>query len=1085
MRKLAITLLLCAIAWIGTAQISNPLIKYPSLSPDGSQMAFSYQGDIWTANADGSSPRRLTIHEGYETLPFWTADGQGIVFRSDRNGNNDVYFVNINGGIPKQLTFHSNNDNPSDVTSDGNVIFTGSRNYRQIEWDPEIHTVGISGGTPYRYLNALGFYATQSPNGRFVAFVKGSCRDEREAYDGPANTDIWLYDKQNDSYTQLTTNTKNDIYPKWGDDQTIYFQSARSGRYNVHRIKIDAVGKKTGNPEAITSYTDMGITSFSVGDNGQSILLMKGDQLSRVNTTSKQASAVNLSIGSDYRFDPIERKTYSKNVTQIIPSPSGKYSAIVIRGEIFITENEKDRSKTVNLTNSPYRDREPQWVNDSTIIFVSDRGGNYDIYAVRSADTSQGDLFKTLKLDVMKVTNTPDEEKDLVISPDMKTLVFRRGGGKLLTADISDKGFLSNEKVLLDGWAQPYGLAWSPDSKWLAYSMEDLNFNEEVFIHKADGSMNPVNISMHPRLDSDPAWSPDGSKLVFSSARSNGDYDIWFLWLTKADWEKTADEWKYDDEDKEDKPKAEPKSDKKKKKGDSKDEKSDETNPIQIDFEDIHERLEQVTSFYGNEVDPLVSKDGKTIYYRTSTDGWGKPAKVDVDLYKISWDKKDHTAITSGNEKPAGLVMDSKSEYIYALLNGGSPARFKLTGDKKEAISISAKLTIDFKEELNQIFEEAWQALREGFYDPDFHGQDFEQLKATYKPLAMKASTREDFNNVFNQMLGQLNASHMGLYRGDLRKEVQKSKTGLIGVELKPVANGVQVLRKLPQMPADREISKIEVGEVITAVNGTAITTETNFYDLMNETVGERVLLSVTNAQGQNREVEIRPVASNSAALYKAWFSEKQKLVDEYSNGQLGYIHIQAMGWSSFERFERELSAAGYGKKGLVIDVRFNGGGWTTDHLMAILNVKQHAYTVPRGATDNLENQSDFSDFYPYSERLPFPAWTKPSIALCNESSYSNAEIFSHAYKHLGIGTLVGKPTFGAVISTSGRGLIDGSWIRLPFRGWYVKATGENMEWGPAVPDIVLDNAPDERAKNTDTQLKKAVEQLLLEMDKK
>lgn len=1083
MHKIATTLIAWAFALCSFAQITNPLINFPALSPDGQRMAFSYQGDIWIASANGSDPRRITIHEGYETKPLWTADGQELVFQSDRNGNKDIFFVDTNGGIPKQLTFHSSNDTPSDVTANGNVLFSGNRNYHRIEWDNEIQTVSLNGGTPYRTLGALGFYAVQSPNGRFVAFVKGSCRDERETYDGPANTDIWLYDFQKDAYTQLTTDTKNDIYPKWGNDQTLYFQSARSGRYNVHRMTLDPEGNATGTIEPITSFTDMGISSFSVGNSGQSILLNKADQVMLVNANTKESTTVDLKIGSDYRFDPVERKTYSKNVSQIIPSPNGKYSALVIRGEIFITENDKDRSKTVNLSNSPYRDQEPQWVNDSTLIFVSDRGGNYDIYAVRSADQSESDLFKTLKLDVSKVTNTSQEESDLVISPDFKTLAFRRGGGQLLTASISDKGFLSNENTLLDGWAETYGLSWSPDSKWVAYSKEDLTFNEEVFIHKADGSMAPVNISMHPRLDSDPYWSPDGSKLVFSSARSNGDYDIWFLWLKKSDWEKTADEWKYDDEE-EDKPKVEPATNKKKKKG-SKDEKKDEgPEPIQIDFEDIHERLVQVTSFYGNEVDPLVSKDGKTIYYRTSSNGWGKPAKVDKDLFKISWDKKDHTALTTGNAQPSGMTMDAKSEYIYAVMKGGKPARFKLSGDKKESLPISAKLSIDFKEELNQIFEEAWQALNEGFYDPDFHGQDFDQLKATYKPIAMKASTREDFNTVFNQMLGQLNASHMGLYNGDLRKEVQKSKTGLIGVELKPVSGGVQVIGKLPQMPADRETSTISIGEIITAVNGTTISATVNYYELMNETIGERVLVTVKNASGQTREVEIRPVSSNAAARYKAWVKEKQKLVDEYSNGQLGYIHIQAMGWASFERFERELSAAGYNKKGIVIDVRFNGGGWTTDHLMAILNVKQHAYTIPRGATESLKNNAQFKSAYPYSERLPFPAWTKPSIAMCNESSYSNAEIFSHAYKHLGIGTLVGKPTFGAVISTGGRGLIDGSWVRLPFRAWYVKATGENMEWGPAVPDIILDNIPDERSKGTDSQLKRAVEQLLSEMDK-
>jgi C-terminal processing protease CtpA/Prc len=205
----------------------------------------------------------------------------------------------------------------------------------------------------------------------------------------------------------------------------------------------------------------------------------------------------------------------------------------------------------------------------------------------------------------------------------------------------------------------------------------------------------------------------------------------------------------------------------------------------------------------------------------------------------------------------------------------------------------------------------------------------------------------------------------------------------------------------------------------------------------------------------------------------------------QYSGGRLGYIHIQGMNWPSFERFERELAASGHGKDGIVIDVRFNGGGWTTDMLMAVLNVQQHSYTVPRGAAENLEKEhKNFKSHYPYGERLPLSSWTKPSVAMCNQNSYSNAEIFSHAYKTLGIGKLVGMPTFGAVISTGGQGLIDGSMVRMPFRAWYVKATEENMEHGPAVPDVLVENAPDSKANGEDPQLKKAVELLLDDLRK-
>jgi tricorn protease len=190
------------------------------------------------------------------------------------------------------------------------------------------------------------------------------------------------------------------------------------------------------------------------------------------------------------------------------------------------------------------------------------------------------------------------------------------------------------------------------------------------------------------------------------------------------------------------------------------------------------------------------------------------------------------------------------------------------------------------------------------------------------------------------------------------------------------------------------------------------------------------------------------------------------------------------MNWPSFERFERELVAAGEGKEGLVVDVRYNGGGWTTDYLLTVLTVRQHAYTIPRGAAGDLEKEHErFRSHYPFGERLPLAAWTKPVVALANASSFSNAEIFSHAFKHLGLGLLVGEPTFGAVISTGGVRLIDGSFVRLPFRGWFVKATGLNMENGPAVPDIVIETRPDSRAEGEDAQLRAAVRALLREID--
>lgn len=256
-----------------------------------------------------------------------------------------------------------------------------------------------------------------------------------------------------------------------------------------------------------------------------------------------------------------------------------------------------------------------------------------------------------------------------------------------------------------------------------------------------------------------------------------------------------------------------------------------------------------------------------------------------------------------------------------------------------------------------------------------------------------------------------------------------------------------------------------------------------NFYALLADLVDEKTILSVRR-DGCEREVVIRPTGSLNDELYEEWVRERARLTEAYSDGRLGYIHVEGMNWPSFERFERELVAAGEGKDGIVIDVRYNGGGWTTDYLMAVLTVRQHAYTIPRGAASNLEREHErFRDHYPFGERLPLAAWTKPAVALCNASSFSNAEIFSHAFKTLGLGPLVGEPTYGAVISTGGAGLIDGSFVRLPFRGWYVKATDANMENGPAVPDVIIDTRPDSRADGEDEQLRAAVETLLRAID--
>jgi len=1036
---------------------AQDLVLKPSISPSGDQVAFVYQGDIWLYDVADGNTNRLTIHEAYDDQPVWNDDGSRIAFHSDRYGNDDIFVINATGGTPKRLTYHSATDRVASFNNQ-EVLFVTRRIYAEVEREWEIYKASLNGGTPVRMMDALGMEPAVSPDGQQVAFVRGTCRTSREAYRGPANRDIWVYNMASGEYSQITRFDGNDFNPVWADNENLLYITSKSGKYNIHKTDLQ------GNDTQLTNETTFGVNTFSAND--EKIVYQYGDEVALFDMADNQKEVLNIRIASDYRFDPVVTKTESNDIDDFAVSPNGKLTAYTLRGEVFVTRNDKEDSRSVRITNSSAREKDVEWLNDEILLFVSDRFGQYDLFMARSADNDVKDLFKTLKHSVVPLTQTEEEESNPLVSPNGKKIALQIGRGKLITADIDETGNLTNKNTLRDSWDSPGSVRWSPDSKWLAYSYSNLNFNEEVFIHDAENQQGPVNVSMHPKYDGNPFWSPDGSKLGFTSQRSNGDSDVWFVWLSKKDWEKSQEEWKReeltgeDDEEKED----------------DESENGDTSDEIVIDLDDIYKRAERVTAFSGNESDFVFDKKGEFIYYTTGN-SWRSSHQDDRRVFKIKWDGTDKDEVLSKTAYSLRLADDAK--YIYGLMSGGKLFRLETKNDKDESLSVKSELNINYPLEQEQIFDEAWRALNAGFYDPDFHGNDFNALRKKYKPLAMKASTKEDFNYIFNLMLGQLNASHMGLYRGDNPKETQTQRTGQIGIEGENVDGGFKVTKVLAKSPADKTESQLQVGDIIKSVDQNTIGKQTNFYRLMADKAEEPVLLLV-NRDGSDKEIVIWPTRSLRSELYDSWVDERRRLTEEFSDGKLGYLHIQGMNWSSFERFQRELMAAGYGKEGIVIDVRYNGGGWTTDYLMAVLNVQQHAYTIPRGAAKNLdEEHTKFKNYYPFSERLPLASWTKPSIALCNQNSYSNAEIFSHAYKTLDIGTLVGKPTFGAVISTGGLGLIDGSYVRMPFRAWYVKATEENMEHGPAVPDIIVENPPAYKAKGVDPQLKKAVDELL------
>ena len=1046
----------------------RPFLRHPAVSPDGQQVAFSFQGDVWTVPSAGGRAVRLTVHEAYEGHPRWSPDGRQIAFSSDRHGNDDVYVMSADGSTPTRLTYHSTGDDVSQITADGDVLFTTSRTYAQVEREPEVYHVPASGGMPDRRLDALGFSPQQSPDGRFLVMERGSNRTTRSDYQGPANRDLWIYDIENDTYRRITTYDGNDYGARWAGDRTLYFISDRDGTRNLYRLALSADGSPDGPPEALTNYTSDGVRTMSTSADGRLVAFERETDVYTLDVgDGREPQRLDVRVPKDSRTVPVDRMTMTRSAREMAVSPDESQAAYVVRGEIFVTEIDTEEPQSNRLTKHAYRDRDVVWLNETTVLFTSDREGQYDIYRLTSTDPEAETLFESLQTDTERLTTTEADERNLVLSPDRSTVAFQRGRGALVTAEITDGG-LDDEETLLDGWASARGVTFSPDGQWLAYSQSDLNFNEEVFILPADGSTEPVNVSQHPRSDEDPVWSPDGSKLGFVSERSGNDADVWFAWLREADYEKTQRDWE-----------------------ELKEEASDENGgdedgepaPVEIDLDDIHERLRRVTTMPGNESSPAIGSDGDTFYFVAGLPGRTTTYDAEPDLYSVKWDGSEQERISQGGIYPYNVHLGPKGSTLYLMRRGGSLAQYATSGGSVETLPFSAMLTVDLSEERMQIFEEAWRSIEHGFYDPDHHGVDWTALRDKYRPWAARASTARDLADIMNLMLGEINASHMGFYPSGIFGNGGGVETGLLGVELDPVDDGARVARVVPGSPAGRTMSTLREGDVLLSVNGTPIAETGNVYALLEGTADQRTLLRVRDADGETRTVRIRPTDDLDDLLYKEWVEGRRELTEEYSDGRLGYIHIEGMNWESFERFERELVASAGDKDGLLVDVRFNGGGWTTDYLMTILTVRRHAYTVPRGATRDVSNHTQFREHYPFGERLPFAAWTKPVAALCNQNSYSNAEIFSHAFKQLDLGPLVGTPTFGAVISTGGVGLIDGSFVRLPFRGWWVYETDANMEDTPAVPDLTVQNAPDHRAKGTDAQLERAVDELLQQID--
>ena len=1019
------------------------MARFPALSPDGKTLVFSYQGDLWKAAIDGGQADRLTVHQADDRYPVWSPDGEEIAFSSNRFENYDIYVMPSNGGMPKKITFFSGGDRMCDWTTDGKtILFTSNRDFYYQRMPVMYQVKRKDGGTPTKLVPAYVNNGKLSHDGKFIVYSRGRENWARKHYRGSSNADLWLYNLGKKEFLRLTEHIGNDYYPLLSpDDRTIYYVTdLGEDTFNLWQMDLDGNNKKQ-----LTFHKTDGVRSPSISLNGNYIAYERGTDIWIYDVNQGKTEKIKIYAPSDEKNNLVENKTFTNQATEMAVSPDEKKAAFVVHGEIFVTRLKKDHStgKTIRLTKTSAREKDIFWApNSDTLVYVSDRNGSDDIFLLFSDDAKEKDLIQTMKIKEVQLTTGKESEFAPQFSPCGKKISYIKGLGDLNVMDGNGK----NNKTILTGWSAP-SYSWSPDGKWIAYSRQDNEFNADVFIMPAQGGES-INITQHPDYDENPVWSEDGKKLGFVSRRYGDTNDIWYVFLQKKDYEKTKEEWEIEEE---------------KNEADKDDKKKNKKVNVKIDFKNIHKRLHRLTSFPGSEGNLAISPDGKKIVFSSNGDGKN-------DLYSIDWDGKKMKRLTTGGVAPSQVKFDKKGNKLF-FLSKGTLNSISAEGKDKKKLAFSAKMKIDHRAERAQKFDEAWMTLNERFYDPNFHGANWKAMKNKYRPLALEAATITEFNDVVSLMLGELNASHLGI-RGPY--EGPRVSTGMLGLRFDEFyrGEGLKVKSVLPNSPCDKEETPVYPGEILTAINSTKIASTTNIHHLLNDKVGEKVEIEIQDKNKKSRLLLVRPVSKGEFdnLEYDRWVNTKRKLVDKLSKGKLGYVHIRGMSMPSVERFEMELYSVAHGKEGLIIDVRNNGGGSTADIMLAMLAVKPHAYTIPRGGGKG----------YPQG-RIPAYYWSKPIVAMCNEWSFSNAEIFPHAIKGLKRGKVVGVPTGGLVISTGVIRLIDGASFRVPFRGWYALYSGKDEELNGCVPDVIIWDQPGDAARGIDRQLQRAVEELLKE----
>ncbi len=1080
-----ITFLLFTSLTLG-AQSNPQWLRYGTISPDGTQIVFTYKGDLYKVSSSGGDATQLTFHDGHDYMAVWSKDGSKIAFSSERYGNFDVFVMDAVGGQATRLTFHSNSEVPYSFSADNEKVFFGAIRQDDVKHrqfphrsQSELYAVPTKGGRVEQVLTFPAELVEVSKDGSKILYQdkKGGEDPWRKHQVSSIARDIWLYDTKANTHKMITTYEGEDRQPAFtADEKEMYYLSEKSGTFNVHKMSIE-------NPAQDQQLTNFKLHPVRFLSEGNGTLCFSFDGELYTMKEGQDATKLKVNIRTQDKNNQDKFISINGGVNQMEVSPNGKEIAFISRGEVFVTSVEE--SFTKRLTNTPEQERFVTWGPEGkSVVYSSERNGKWSVFKTEIVRDEEPFFFASTLLKESPVLENGKDNYLAKYSPDGKKMAFieDRRTLKIRTLSTNQEVTLLTPEDLFHMRDGDKYFTWSPDSEWLLVEWGKLLQNSDVLLMKADGSQR-VNLNNSGYYDMSPQWVNEGKQMIWFSNRNGlksyatsgrSELDVYSMFFTQEAWDKfnldeedyklmkAIEEQEKEKKKKDDKDKKE--EDKKKEEDEKKDKDKKKVEPLKFDWDNMDERMAKLTIHSSRLGDAVLSKEGDKLYYLSRFED-------KMNLWSTNLRTKETKMAIKLSANSGSLQWDKEMKNLF-LLSGGKISKIDVDKDKKEGVKIKGEMEFNAEAERQAIFDHVWIRTNAIFYHSNFHGVDWGQMKTEYQKYLPSIGNSFELTEMLSEMLGELNVSHAGArYRGKRIENADATASLGIFMNYDHTADGILIDEILTGGPLDKAKFNVKPGMIIEKIDGQLIAANQDVAKYLNRKAGDFTLLEILDPKTKKREqITVKPISlrAENQLLYKRWVKMNEKEVDEKSNGQLGYVHIPGMSDGPYRSIYQDMLGKYFERKGVIVDTRFNGGGDLVADLAMFFTGEPFI---------SYETEAKVVGGEPTSR------WTKPTLALINEAQYSDGHCFACGYTDLKIGKTVGMPVPGTCSFAGWEGLPDGSvWGVVPVSA--KDKQGQWMENNQTEPNIKVKNMPGKVDEGIDQQLERAIDEMMKDVNK-